>query len=295
MWRCGDQLAAVRLRRSGRRSRVRRRHAHPRRARTPGRARSATLEGLVARGRLGLDSAASRAAVARHRRAATPDADRRGTRRSTPRRTRPCSASIPVIVLVRERGRALRVAIEPHVVFDASAGPILVQRAGRTFARSRESTGRATSAGTCTVHGRRHQRVLDRRRLQGSRRDQQHRRSSATRTRGTTGSSGHSYLGRWVNLGAGTIDEQFKEHIWQRRAVDAGRRSRHGNAVPRHAVRRPCENRHRASADDRAPCSAPGRTSTARCRRKSSRRFRGATRLRTACIAPISSSRRRRG
>jgi UDP-N-acetylglucosamine diphosphorylase/glucosamine-1-phosphate N-acetyltransferase len=103
-----------------------------------------------------------------------------------------------------ERGAS----IEPYVVFDATAGPILVRR-GSTVASFTRLVGPCCIGEQCTVAGGRiagtsvgeHCRV--------------HGELSTTVFLGHSNKShdgfvGHSYLGRWTNLGAGTITSNLK-------------------------------------------------------------------------------------
>lgn len=100
------------------------------------------------------------------------------------------------------------VQIEPHVVFDTTTGPVLLRRgsAVQAFARvagpcylGRESTiagGRVSGCSigdVCRVHGEVSASVF-----------------LGHSNKGHDGFIGHSVLGRWVNLGAGTITSNLK-------------------------------------------------------------------------------------
>jgi UDP-N-acetylglucosamine diphosphorylase/glucosamine-1-phosphate N-acetyltransferase len=109
------------------------------------------------------------------------------------------------------------VGIEPFVVFDANDGPILIRR-GATIASFTRIVGpcyigehsqivgdsiRACSIGdVCKVRGEISSTVM-----------------LGHSNKGHTGFLGHSYLGRWVNLGAGTTTSDLKNtygpvHLW---------------------------------------------------------------------------------
>lgn len=107
----------------------------------------------------------------------------------------------PVIVLGDSR-------IEPHVVLDASAGPILINHDSviRAFTRI---------TGPCYVG--RHTQILGGELTACSIGDVCKARGELANTiflgyanKGHDGFVGHSYLGRWVNLGAGTITSNLK-------------------------------------------------------------------------------------
>ena len=103
-----------------------------------------------------------------------------------------------------ERGAS----IEPYVVFDASAGPILVRR-GSVVAPFTRLVGPCYIGEDCTVAGGRiaTTSVGEHCRVNGE--------LSATVFLGHANKShdgfvGHSYLGRWTNLGAGTVTSNLK-------------------------------------------------------------------------------------
>jgi UDP-N-acetylglucosamine diphosphorylase/glucosamine-1-phosphate N-acetyltransferase len=115
----------------------------------------------------------------------------------------------PVLVLPRAEGEAgTETRIDPHVVFDASAGPILVQPGThiRAFTRingpcyvGRDASVMGGEIGVCSIG--------DVCKVRGE--------LSTTvfagyANKGHDGFVGHSYVGRWVNLGAGTITSNLK-------------------------------------------------------------------------------------
>lgn len=115
----------------------------------------------------------------------------------------------PVVVLGGDDGAELaRAVVEPHVVLDASAGPIMIGSGAHVHAFTRingpcyvgrgstvlggEISGSAIGE-TCKVRGEMAGSVL-----------------LAYSNKGHDGFVGHSYLGRWVNLGAGTTTSNLK-------------------------------------------------------------------------------------
>jgi UDP-N-acetylglucosamine diphosphorylase/glucosamine-1-phosphate N-acetyltransferase len=114
----------------------------------------------------------------------------------------------PVIVLQRALGEGAQTVVEPHVVFDASAGPILVGAGTHLRAFTRlvgpcyigpdvqvmggDIIG-SSVGGVCKVRGELSSSIL-----------------LGHANKGHDGFVGHSYLGRWVNLGAGTITSNLK-------------------------------------------------------------------------------------
>jgi len=103
---------------------------------------------------------------------------------------------------------AQRTAIEPNVLFDATAGPIVVDAGSsvRAFARITGPCyiGRDVSVVGGDITG---CSIGDKSKVRGE--------LSATvvlghSNKGHDGFVGHSYLGRWVNLGAGTITSNLK-------------------------------------------------------------------------------------
>jgi UDP-N-acetylglucosamine diphosphorylase/glucosamine-1-phosphate N-acetyltransferase len=103
-----------------------------------------------------------------------------------------------------ERGAS----IEPYVVFDASAGPILV-RTGATVAAFTRLVGPCYIGADCVIVGDRvaNCSIGEKSKIRGE--------ISSTivlghSNKGHTGFVGHSYLGRWVNLGAGTTTSNLK-------------------------------------------------------------------------------------
>jgi UDP-N-acetylglucosamine diphosphorylase/glucosamine-1-phosphate N-acetyltransferase len=112
----------------------------------------------------------------------------------------------PVVVQAAPGGEP--VVIEPHVVFDASAGPILVSAGShvRSFARL---------SGPCYIG--RDAQILGGELTACSIGDVCKARGELNTTiflghsnKGHDGFVGHSYLGRWVNIGAGTITSNLK-------------------------------------------------------------------------------------
>jgi len=99
-------------------------------------------------------------------------------------------------------------AIEPHVYFDTTAGPVLIRRGATVQAFTRISgpcvIGADSTVGgdkvascsvgdACKVHGEVSTSIF-----------------LGHSNKGHDGFLGHSYLGRWVNLGAGTITSNLK-------------------------------------------------------------------------------------
>jgi UDP-N-acetylglucosamine diphosphorylase/glucosamine-1-phosphate N-acetyltransferase len=115
----------------------------------------------------------------------------------------------PVLILPRAEGDARgETQIDPHVVFDATAGPILVQPGAHIRAFTRVNgpcyVGRdvtvmggeisVCSVGdVCKVRGELSNTIL-----------------AGYANKGHEGFIGHSYVGRWVNLGAGTVTSNLK-------------------------------------------------------------------------------------
>lgn len=98
--------------------------------------------------------------------------------------------------------------VEPHVVFDVSAGPILV-RSGTEIPAFTRVTGPCYIGENCVLVG---DRIAS-----SSIGDVSKVRGEVSNTivlgqsnKGHTGFVGHSYLGRWVNLGAGTTTSNLK-------------------------------------------------------------------------------------
>ena len=228
----------------------------------PATARRAASRRLVDRRRLGLRPPPRRRCSS----VGHPDARRECSTRQRAERAR------SVIGAHAGRRRARRV-VEPTSCFDATRGPDprAARRARRR--RSRGSSDRATSArtarhrrtsiaassigDTCKVHGEVSTTIF-----------------LGHANKAHDGFVGHSYLGRWVNLGAGTITSNLKNTYGTVQLWTPRRHARHRAAVPRHVVRRPREDRHRHCAHDGHACSARARTcSAARCRRRPSRPF----------------------
>jgi UDP-N-acetylglucosamine diphosphorylase/glucosamine-1-phosphate N-acetyltransferase len=98
--------------------------------------------------------------------------------------------------------------IEPHTVFDVTAGPILVRRGATVMAFTRVVGPCAIGEGSVVVGDRiAASSIGDRCKVHGE--------LSMSIVMGCTNKShdgfvGHSYLGRWVNLGAGTITSNLK-------------------------------------------------------------------------------------
>ena len=165
------------------------------------------------------------------------------------------------------RGRARAVFVEAGaeveggVCFDVSAGPVLVRRGAHVQAFTRlvgplyvgpgctvttDKVAASSIGDVCKVHGEVSNTIF-----------------IGHANKGHDGFVGHSILGRWVNLGAGTITSNLKNTYGTVQLWTPGRRARDGPAVSGHAVRRSCEDRHRPAAHHRDACSAPVRTCTA--------------------------------
>lgn len=108
-------------------------------------------------------------------------------------------------------------SIEPYVVFDASAGPILV-RGGATVSAFTRLVGPCFIGAEAVIVGDRiaNCSIGEKSKIRGEM-------SSSIvlghSNKGHTGFVGHSYLGRWVNLGAGTTTSNLKNtygsvHLW---------------------------------------------------------------------------------
>jgi UDP-N-acetylglucosamine diphosphorylase/glucosamine-1-phosphate N-acetyltransferase len=100
------------------------------------------------------------------------------------------------------------VTIEPYVVFDASSGPILIRR-GATISAFTRITGPCYIGEDATIVGDRiaNCSIGEVSKIRGEIN------SSIVlghSNKGHTGFVGHSYLGRWVNLGAGTTTSNLK-------------------------------------------------------------------------------------
>jgi UDP-N-acetylglucosamine diphosphorylase / glucose-1-phosphate thymidylyltransferase / UDP-N-acetylgalactosamine diphosphorylase / glucosamine-1-phosphate N-acetyltransferase / galactosamine-1-phosphate N-acetyltransferase len=108
-------------------------------------------------------------------------------------------------------------SVEPYVIFDATAGPILV-RSGATISAFTRLIGPCFIGAGSTIVGDRiaNCSIGERCKVRGE--------ISSTivlgySNKGHTGFVGHSYLGRWVNLGAGTTTSNLKNtygtvHLW---------------------------------------------------------------------------------
>ena len=98
--------------------------------------------------------------------------------------------------------------VEPHVFFDTSAGPVLVRRGAHVHAFTRivgpcvigteaqvggDKIATCSIGDVCKVHGEVSTSIF-----------------LGHANKGHDGFLGHSYLGRWVNLGAGTITSNLK-------------------------------------------------------------------------------------
>lgn len=98
--------------------------------------------------------------------------------------------------------------IEPYVVFDVTAGPVMVRRGASIAAFTRligpcyigidavivgDRIANCSIGDTCKVHGEISSSIL-----------------LGHSNKGHTGFVGHSYLGRWVNLGSGTTTSNLK-------------------------------------------------------------------------------------
>jgi len=108
-------------------------------------------------------------------------------------------------------------SIDPYVIFDASAGPILV-RAGASVAAFTRLVGPCFIGADAVIVGDRiaNCSIGEKSKIRGEI-------SSSIvlghSNKGHTGFVGHSYLGRWVNLGAGTTTSNLKNtygsvHLW---------------------------------------------------------------------------------
>ncbi len=112
-----------------------------------------------------------------------------------------------------ERGAS----IESYVIFDATAGPILIRK-GATISAFTRVVGPCCIGADTTIVGDRvaNCSIGDKCKIRGE--------MSSTivlghSNKGHTGFVGHSYLGRWVNLGAGTTTSNLKNtygsvHLW---------------------------------------------------------------------------------
>jgi len=112
-----------------------------------------------------------------------------------------------------ERGAS----IEPYVIFDATAGPILIRK-GATISAFTRLVGPCYIGTDTSIVGDRvaNCAIGDKCKIRGE--------ISSTivlghSNKGHTGFVGHSYLGRWVNLGAGTTTSNLKNtygtvHLW---------------------------------------------------------------------------------
>ncbi|HEY8311006.1 MAG TPA: hypothetical protein VIG47_10645, partial [Gemmatimonadaceae bacterium] len=112
-----------------------------------------------------------------------------------------------------ERGAS----IESYVIFDATAGPILIRK-GATISAFTRVVGPCCIGADTTIVGDRiaNCSIGDKCKIRGE--------ISSTivlghSNKGHTGFVGHSYLGRWVNLGAGTTTSNLKNtygtvHLW---------------------------------------------------------------------------------
>ena len=139
--------------------------------------------------------------------AAMLDGGHPGARRGDRRRTRPAGA------IANRRPRLFveeGAVVEPQRVLRHERRARSCSAPARTCRRSRDSCGPLYVGERQHRHHRPHRRVVDRRHVQGARRGEQRRSSSATRTRATTASSATRCSGRWVNLGAGTITSNLK-------------------------------------------------------------------------------------
>jgi UDP-N-acetylglucosamine diphosphorylase / glucose-1-phosphate thymidylyltransferase / UDP-N-acetylgalactosamine diphosphorylase / glucosamine-1-phosphate N-acetyltransferase / galactosamine-1-phosphate N-acetyltransferase len=129
--------------------------------------------------------------------------------RIAPRRTGPPPSHATVLgdhaVLVDADSSTV---VEPHVVFDASAGPILVERGAhiRAFSRiagpcylGREVNVMGGDVGACAIG--------DVSKVRGEIANSV---MLGHSNKGHDGFIGHSYMGRWVNIGAGTTTSNLK-------------------------------------------------------------------------------------
>lgn len=98
--------------------------------------------------------------------------------------------------------------IEPHVVFDVTAGPILV-RTGTEIPAFTRITGPCFIGEKCVLVGDRiaSSSIGDVSKVRG---EMSNTIVLGQSNKGHTGFVGHSYLGRWVNLGAGTTTSNLK-------------------------------------------------------------------------------------
>ena len=177
-WTAGGRVAAVRLARACRAT-------HPRTARS-------TLDSLRRR-RGDLDARSTAGGW-------TTCGTRPPSRRDARRRTSRCASEALDTVERRRSGGAVVGSIRASRVergasssrtscFDTTAGPICSCGGARPSRRSRGSSVRCYVGEHSIVAGGPHRRIVDRRHVQGARRGEHDRSSSATRTRGTTDSS----------------------------------------------------------------------------------------------------------
>ena len=99
-------------------------------------------------------------------------------------------------------------AVEPHVVFDVSAGPVLVLRGASVRAFTRLTGPVAIGEGSTILGGDiAVSSIGDTCKVRG---EMSHTIVLGHSNKGHDGFIGHSYLGRWVNLGAGTTTSNLK-------------------------------------------------------------------------------------
>ncbi len=169
--------------------------------------------------------------------------------------------------------------IEPYVLIDTTEGPVLVRRGARIAAFTRlvgpcmigedaQVLGGKVKGCSIGEHSRVHGE------LSGTI-------FTGHANKAHDGFVGNSVLGRWVNLGAGTITSNLKNSygevsLW---TPDGTRAT--GETFLGIVHWRPRETGDWYATHDRAALSVPGRTCSApRCRRSSSRRSRGEIRRR---------------
>lgn len=150
-----------------------------------------------------------------------------------------CAMPEEAIALGRERAFVERGAIvEPQVVFDVTSGPVLVRAGAQVSAFTRLVGPCAVLANAIVLGDRVHGCSIG---------EQSVVRGEISETivlgqanKGHDGFVGHSYLGRWVNLGAGTITSNLKNtygsvQLWTPAGVRDTGASKFGSLIGDHA------------------------------------------------------------